>query len=110
MSAVGVSALYSRSLGCPLPSQARLKRPKMDGCGSDRPRTARRIGVRAVAWPVPDARRPDRTRPVSRFAVFRTPPVLLTLFGTRIHVPIGVARSAVAGGQCGRSHKDYADA
>src|SRR6266446_21147 len=81
-----------------------------DRCGSDRPRTARRIGVRAVAGPVPDARRSDRARPVSRFAVFRTPPVLLTLFGTRIHVPIGVARSAVAGGQCGRSQKAYADA
>src|SRR6267378_2385074 len=77
-----------------------------DGCGSDRPRTARRTGVRAVAWPVPDARRSDGARPVSRFAVFRTPPVLLTLFRTRIHVPIGVARPAVAGGQSGRSQKD----
>src|SRR5712664_586822 len=81
-----------------------------DRCGADRPRTARRIGVRAVARTVPDARRSDGARPVSGLAVFRTPPVLLALFGTRIHVPIGVARSAVAGGQRGRSQKDYADA
>src|SRR5260221_9684459 len=87
----------------------RAEAPAGYGGRADRARAACLIRVRVVAGPIPDARRSAGNGPVSRFAGRRPIPVLLALFGARIDVAIGVARSAVTGGERPGADEDYAD-